>query len=76
MAEPGGGRAAASASRGQSLGKLKCFLERHDDVRDQWDRPRGGRTHCGKRRDPDALMPGAPPGPRHSGVVSVSFMPG
>jgi hypothetical protein len=67
MAGPGDERAATAASRGQWLGKLKCFLERHDYVQDHWDRPRGGpppRTQtcarCGKRRDPDALMRGAP----------------
>lgn len=67
MAGPEYERAAAAAGRRQWLGKLKCFLERHDYVQDQWDRPRGGpppRTQtcvrCAKRRDPDALMPGAP----------------
>jgi len=47
--------------------RWKCYLGLHDYVQDRPDRPRGGpppRTQicrrCGKKRDPDALMRGAP----------------
>jgi hypothetical protein len=53
--------------RAQGLRKWRCYLGRHDYVQDRWDRPRGGPPpktqtclRCGKKRDPDALMGGAP----------------
>ena len=67
MAGPGDKMAATAAGRGHRLRKWKCYLGRHDYVQDRWDRPRGGPPpktqtclRCGKRRDPDALMRGAP----------------
>lgn len=42
MSGAGDKTAVAAAGRGHWLGKLKCFLERHNYVQDQWDRPRAG----------------------------------
>jgi len=67
MAGPGDKMAATAVGRGHRLRKWKCYLGRHDYVQDRWDRPRGGPPpktqtclRCGKKRDPDALMRGAP----------------
>jgi len=67
MAGPGDEMAAAAPGRGQGLRKWQCYLGRHDYVQDRWDRPRGGPPpktqtclRCGKKRDPDTLMRGAP----------------
>jgi len=66
MAETDGEVAAAAVGRGH-LHKWTCYLGRHGYVQDRWARPRGGPPpttetclRCGKRRDREALMRGAP----------------
>jgi hypothetical protein len=67
MTGPEGEVAATAVRRDPRWRKWKCYLGRHDYVQDRWDRPRGGPPpktqtclRCRKKRDPDALMPGAP----------------
>ena len=67
MAGPGDEMAATARRAASQAAKVEVLPGSNDYVQDRWDRPRGGPPpktqtclRCGKTRDPDALMRGAP----------------